>query len=43
MNELYSVGWIYFQTDKKTIKEWDLGDARQKWCPIKEVKSDEVN
>ena len=21
MNELYSAGWIYFQTDKKTLKE----------------------
>ena len=31
------------QRGRKINKTWNLGDARQKWCPIKEVKSDEVN
>ena len=31
------------QKGRKLSKTWNLEDARQKWCPIKEVKRDEVN
>lgn len=31
------------QKGRKINNTWNLGHARQKWCPIKEVKSDEVN
>ena len=28
------------QRGRKINKTWNLGDARQKWCPIKECYSD---
>lgn len=31
------------QKGRKINNTWNLGYARQKWCPIKEVKSDEIN
>ena len=31
------------QKGRKLSRTWNLEEARQKWCPIKEVDSDEVN